>query len=88
MKKYILATNGLFLIKFRGSSQLYAFNNSKAGNLAEVIKHNNKHGIEFLKVYNPVKNNFKRLSKDQVKFYFNWDTESFEELKRVNYVLE
>lgn len=88
MKKYILASNGLFLIKLIGSTQLYAFNHMKTGTLAEVIRHNNQHGIEFIKMYNPVANNFKKLNRKHVELHFSWDTESYEELKKVNYVVE
>lgn len=64
-----------FLVKFRYQmAEQYIVQNS---GLIEVLKNCDKNGIEFIKVFNPAKNNFIRISREQILQNYNWETENY-----------
>jgi hypothetical protein len=42
-------------------------------------------GIEYIKVFNPVKARFERISRDKILQMFSWQTEDYEYLKNHYY---
>lgn len=79
-KKTICTDERMYLVKFQFT------NNRKfiTTELARCIKDNepnNGRGIEYIKVFDPVKNTFKRISKADILMFHSWDTESMEFFK-------
>jgi len=64
-----------FLVKFRWQmSEQYIVQND---GLINVLKNCDKNGIEFIKVFNPAKCNFVRISKSEILMNYNWETENY-----------
>jgi len=53
--------------------------------LAEAVKAHGEKGIEYIKMFDPADNKFKRVSKSQILAFQSWNTESFEYLKNHSY---
>lgn len=67
-----------FLVKFRYQScEQYIVQNT---GLIEVLKSCDKNGVEFIKVFDPSKLGFVRISKSEILANYNWETENFEYL--------
>lgn len=78
MKATICTDQRMYLVKFQ-----YTATNGKfiTTDLAKCIKDNepsNRRGIEYIKTFDPVKNTFKRISKEKILMFHSWDTESME----------
>jgi hypothetical protein len=68
----------MYLVKFQ-----YTTTNGKfiTTDLAKCIKDNetgNGRGIEYIKTFDPVKNTFRRISKEKILMFHSWDTEAME----------
>jgi len=62
-----------FLVKFRyQSNEQYIV---QGDGLLQVLKNCDKNGIEFIKVFNPEKQRFERISRADIRKNFSWDTE-------------
>lgn len=82
---YISTRYRTFIIKFRGDSDRYIFDYSN-GTLGDIINNHNKHGIEYLKEYDSVKDSFKSLTKAKIIATFDHDTHSIVELQKTGYI--
>jgi len=82
---YLSTHQTIYLIDFHGVSQYFLFN-SEPEQLGKLIELHGKHGIMKIKQYQPHKGTFKNLSKKEVENWFNWDTYSIEQLKKINYI--
>lgn len=77
-KATICTDQRMYLVKFQFTQTRGKFITTE---LAKCIKENepkNGRGIEYIKVFDPVKNTFKRISKDDILMFHSWDTESME----------
>ena len=64
-----------FLIKFKFQlSEQYIVQNT---GLIEVLKQCDKNGIEFIKVFDPSKCKFVRISKSEIVQNYSWETENY-----------
>lgn len=82
---YISTSNAIFSVDFHGQSQHFLFNSSKE-QLGNLIQSFGNHGIVKIKQYVPHKGAFKTMSKKDVENWFNWDTYSIEQLRKINYI--
>lgn len=82
---YLSSGQPIFLIDFHGVAQHFIFHN-KPEMLGNLISEHGKHGIVSIKLYDPAKGAFKKLSKKEVENWFNWDTHSIEHLKKINFI--
>lgn len=82
---YLSTSRGIYSVEFQGQSQQFIFN-SQVETLGDLISEFGKYGIVKIKQYVPHKGTFKTMSKKEVQSWFNWDTYSIEQLKKVNYI--
>jgi hypothetical protein len=80
---HLSTSHTLYLISFNGVSQQFMFN-SDIETLGKLIAEHGKYGIIFIKQFQPHKGTFKNLSKKDITSWFDWDTYSIEQLKKVN----
>lgn len=75
----------VFLVSFHGVSQQFIFT---SGNevLGNLIAEHGQHGISFIKRFQSHKSNFVKISKDEVKNIWSWDTHTTEQLKKINFI--
>jgi hypothetical protein len=85
MKNFISTNRPVYLIKFLNSNELFIFG-STAETLGDLIQKKGNNGIDFLKQFDSSKQTFKKMSKEDIKSWFAYDTHSIEELKRINYI--
>jgi hypothetical protein len=76
---------GLFLVSFRGVSEQFIFN-SENEVLGNLVAEQGKHGIIFVKRFQPSKGNFKTMPKAEIINSFSWDTYTTEQLKKINFI--
>jgi hypothetical protein len=69
-----------FLIKFQFQSTNSRFIVQGSG-LMEVLKKYDLNGVEYIKIFDPVKYTFKRVSKETILSLFSWETEVYLYLK-------
>ena len=84
MEPYLKANERIFLIRyiFAMGKQIMCTQKDVAQTLRE--NYSDSGSIEYIKEYNPAKQNFKTVSKKQLKLYFDWDLQAMDELKRNN----
>ncbi len=82
---YLSSGQAIFSIDFRGTTNHFIFGSSPE-TLGKLIAEHGKHGIVSIKQYDPAKGSFKKLSKKSVENWFNWDTYSIEQLKKINFI--
>ena len=81
MKAEILNTDlHTFLVSFRWKSTETRFIVQGHG-LTECIKKYDLNGIESVKIFDPAKGKFSRVSRETIIQLFSWDTETVEYLK-------
>ena len=81
MESKILNTDlNTYLIKFKWMSTNNRFIVQGSG-LMEVIKNYDKNGIEYIKIFDPVKYRFVQVSRAKILQLFNWETETLLYLK-------
>jgi hypothetical protein len=73
-----------FMIKLRFKSTNNRFITQGRG-LIYCIKTQDVNGIEYIKIFNPVKAKFERISRSKILQLISWHTESFEYLKNHYY---
>jgi len=74
-----------FLISFQHRSTCKNFIFQSGEELLEILKNQDKTGIETLKEFDPNKASFKRISKKDFLNNFSWQTETSEYLKNHYY---
>lgn len=85
MKPYINASDRVFLIRYNFAMGKQVMCAQK--DITATLKDNKENGgIDYIKEFDRVKSTFKKVSKKQLKLYFDWDTEAMEELKN-NYLI-
>lgn len=82
---YLSTSNGIYSVEFQGQTSHFIFN-SEIETLGNLIAEYGRYGIVKIKQYVPHKGVFKTLSKKEVESWFNWDTYSIEQLKKINYI--
>jgi len=84
MKPYLNSSERIFLIRYNFDWDLQVMCAQK--DVAQTLRENysDSGSIEYIKEYNPAKQNFKIVSKKQLKLYFDWDLQAMDELKRNN----
>ncbi len=83
----ILATHfDLFLVSFHGVTDQYIFDGKTSEQLGDLIQQHGQNGIEFIKRFDKSKSSFKTISKATVKQLFSYDTHSFLELQKINFI--
>ena len=82
---YLESSHRIYLVDFHGVSQHFIFNDKKE-QLGDLIELHGTHGVERIKQYVPHKGTFKTMSKKEVQSWFDWDTHSIEQLKKVNFI--
>ena len=75
MKKINCHGTNVFLIKFRYAGTESTFITQGADAFLDCLKSNDKHGIEYIKVFNMQKNTFQKCSRTDIKNQFSFDTE-------------
>jgi hypothetical protein len=75
MKKINCHESNVFLIKFRYAGTQSTFILQGADAFLNCLKNNDKHGMEYIKVFDMQKNTFKRVSRTAIKSQFSFDTE-------------
>jgi hypothetical protein len=79
MKKTTICTSQrMYLVKFQFSGADGKFITTELAKCIKENEPNNGRGIEYIKTYDPVKNTFKRISKDAILMFHSWDTEAME----------
>lgn len=81
----LTSSKAIFLVDFHGQSQHYIFDSSPE-ELGKLINEHGKYGILKLKQYIPFSGTFKTMTKKEVESWFNWDTYSIEQLRKINYI--
>lgn len=82
---YITTSNAIWSVDFHGQSQHFIFNNEPE-TLGKLIAEFGRYGIVKIKQYVPHKGTFKTMSKKEIESWFNWDTYSIEQLRKVKYI--
>ena len=69
-----------FLVKFKyQSSEQYIV---QGLGLVDILKNCDKNGIEFIKIFNPAKHRFVRVSRQEILDNFSCETAAFEYLSK------
>ena len=85
MESKILNTDlNTYLIKFKWMSTNNRFIVQGSG-LMDVIKNYDKNGIEYIKIFDPVKCAFKSISRAKILQLLSWETEALIYLKNHYY---
>jgi len=82
---YISTSNAIWSVDFHGQCAHFIFNN-ELETLGKLIAEHGKYGIVKIKQYVPHKGTFKTMSKKEVQSWFDWDTYTIEQLKKINYI--
>jgi hypothetical protein len=69
-----------YLIKFRFQTTNGRFIVQGSG-LMNCLKTYDLNGVEYIKIFDPVKARFERISRDKILQMFSWQTEDYEYLK-------
>ena len=85
MQNSISTEYGLYLVSFQGVNNHFVFNGN-SDELGNLIQTYGKHGINFIKRFNQSKSKFDKISKEQIKQLFSWNTHSIEQLKKTNFI--
>lgn len=86
MKNVLTRAADFYLIVFIANHNHFIFNGGEPEELGNLIQAHNRYGIEKICRYNRVKMKFDKLSKSDVKRLFTWDTHSFLELQKTNFI--
>jgi len=78
--------NDVYLVIFSHSKTQHFVNGSKLGELGDLIKAQNKHGIEKICRYNQAKMKFEKVNKQLIQTIFGRDTHSIIELQNAKFI--
>ena len=85
MKNTVNTMIDIYLISFQGLTTKFIFD-SKAETLGNLIQKYGKYGINYIKYFDRANDKFLKMSKDDVKRFFSYDTHSILELQKINYI--
>lgn len=72
----------IFLISFRGVTNKFF---ATVTGLGDIIKANNKYGINYIKEFNSAKDNFVRVPKPRLKMLTDYHTHTYQEIEKTGY---
>ena len=85
MKNTVNSIVDIYLISFRGATTKFIFN-SEPETLGNLIQKYGKHGINYIKYFDRANDKFLKMSKDDVKRFFDYDTHTIIELQKINFI--
>ena len=85
MKNTVNTITDIYLISFEGLTTKFIFD-SEPETLGNLIQKYGKNGINYIKYFDRSKDKFSKISKDDVKRFFAYDTHSILELQKINYI--
>ena len=85
MKNTVNTMVDIYLISFKGLTTKFIFD-SEPETLGNLIQKYGKYGINYIKYFDRANDKFKKMSKDDVKRLFAYDTHSILELQKINYI--
>ena len=85
MKNTVDTIRDIYLISFKGLTTKFIFD-SEPETLGNLIQKYGKYGVNYIKYFDRTKDKFLKMSKDDVKRLFAYDTHSILELQKINYI--
>ena len=85
MKNTVNTMRDIYLISFQGLTTKFIFD-SEPETLGDLIQKYGKYGVNHIKYFDRAKDKFFKMSKDDVKRFFSYDTHSILELQKINYI--
>ena len=85
MKNTVNTMIDIYLISFKGLTTKFIFD-SEPETLGNLIQKYGKYGINYIKYFDRANDKFKKMSKDDIKRFFDYDTHSILELQKINYI--
>ena len=85
MKNTVNTMIDIYLVSFKGQTTKFIFD-SKPEMLGNLIQKYGKYGINYIKYFDRANDKFKKMSKEQVKMFFSYDTHTILELQKINYI--
>ena len=85
MKNTVNTMIDIYLISFKGLTTKFIFD-SEPETLGNLIQKYGKYGINYIKYFDRANDKFKKMSKEQVKMFFSYDTHTILELQKINYI--
>lgn len=73
----------LYLISFRAVTNKFI---TTVTGMGDIIKAKNKHGINYIKLFDPDKDRFVKISKENLKSQTGYYTHTYQELLKTNYI--
>ena len=85
MKNTVNTITDIYLISFKGLTTKFIFD-SEPETLGNLIQKHGKYGVNYIKYFDRSKDKFLKMSKEDVKRFFSYDTNSILELEKINYI--
>ena len=85
MKNTVNTMIDIYLISFHGLTTKFIFD-SEPETLGNLIQKYGKYGINYIKYFDRANDKFKKMSKEQVKMFFSYDTHTILELEKINFI--
>ena len=85
MKNTVNTMIDIYLVSFKGLTTKFIFD-SEPETLGNLIQKYGKYGINYIKYFDRANDKFKKMSKDDVKRFFDYDTHSIIELQKINFI--
>ena len=85
MKNTLSTIQDIYLISFRGLTTKFIFY-SEIESLGDLVKKYGKYGINYIKYFDRANDKFLKMSKDDIKRFFAYDTHSILELQKINFI--
>ena len=84
MKNTVNSMKDIYLISFKGLTTKFIFD-SEPETLGNLIQKYGKYGINYIKYFDRANDKFLKMSKDDIKRFFDYDTHSILELQKINF---
>ena len=85
MKNTVNTMRDIYLISFQGLTTKFIFD-SEPETLGNLIQKYGKYGVNYIKYFDRANDKFFKMSKDDVKRFFAFDTHSILELQKINFI--
>ena len=85
MKNTVNTITDIYLVSFKGLTTKFIFN-YELETLGDLIQKYGKHGVNYIKCFDRANDKFCKMSKDEVKRFFSYDTHSILELQKINFI--
>ena len=85
MKNTVHTMIDIYLVSFKGLTTKFIFN-AEPETLGDLIQKYGKHGVNYIKYFDIANDKFKKMSKEQVKMFFSYDTHTILELEKINFI--